>query len=98
MANFMVEISLPKVMDMEFRNVIPYQRSMINNLIKKGIIVNYSLSLDRGNLWVVVAARSLSEVKNIIGSFPIINFITFTVYELLFHEGSYNPVPHLWLN
>jgi hypothetical protein len=94
----MVEISLPKIMDLEFGNLIPYQRSMIHNLIKKGIIVNYSLSLDRGKLWVVVAARSISEVKNIVGSFPIINYITYTVNELLFHEGSYNPVPHFWLN
>jgi hypothetical protein len=94
----MVEISLPKVMDPEFINLIPFQRSVINSMIKKGIIVNYSLSLDRGKLWVVLTAQSVTEVKSIIGSFPIFSFISFTVNELLFHEGSFNAVPHFWLN
>jgi hypothetical protein len=98
MGNYMVEISLPEELGPEFINLIPLQRALINNLLKKGVIVNYSLSLDRGKLWVVVAARSVPQVKTIIGSFPIIGFIKYSVHELLFHEGTLNAVPHLWLN
>jgi hypothetical protein len=98
MENYMVEIDLPKVMSEEFKSLIPFQRLFINGMMKKGIIVNYSLSLDRGKLWVVMAANSIHEVKNHVGTFPIYCYISYKVYELLFHEGSFNAVPHLWLN
>jgi hypothetical protein len=98
MENFMVEISLPKVMDDEFLKLIPLQRTFINKMMKRGIIVNYSLSLDRGKLWVVFAANSVFEVKKMIGSFPIFGYIHFNIHELLFHESSSNAVPHVWLN
>jgi hypothetical protein len=98
MENYMVIIDLPKVFSPEFITLIPSQRQHINRLLKKGDVVNYSLSYDRKRLWVVVAAFSEKEVHNVIHGFPIRNYIGYTVIPLLFNETSLNSVPHLWLN
>jgi hypothetical protein len=98
MENYMIDIDLPPFFDEDFVKLIPHQRKFVDNMVKKGVIVNYSLSLDRSKLWLVVSAKNVHDVKNIIGSFPIFNFIKFKIYDLLFHETSFNTVPHLWLN
>jgi hypothetical protein len=97
MSSYMVDIELPNVMNDEFIELIPQQRATIDRLMKKGLILNYSLSFDRTRLWVIVSADSIIAVKNIIGSFPILNFIKFKIYNLLFHEAN-SQVPQFWLN
>ena len=97
MSYFMIEIELPKRITPEFLELIPHQRKFIDRMMKKGIIISYSLSFDRSKLWVVVLANSLTETKNFIGSFPIFCFIQFKINNLLFHEAN-NHVPQFWLN
>lgn len=98
MGNYMIDISLPETYDPEFMELIPKQRAFTYIMMKKGVIINYSLSVDRKKLWVIIAAESKREVKNILGSFPIFNYIRFTIHNLLFHESREIAVPHFWLN
>jgi len=93
----MIEINLPETLNPEFIELIPSQRKFIDKMMKKGVIINYSLSFDRSKLWVVVLSNSITEVKNLIGSFPIFCFIKFRISNLLFHEAN-NQVPQFWLN
>lgn len=97
MSYFMIDIELPKTITPEFVELIPHQRKFIDRMMKKGMIISYSLSFDRSKLWVVVLANSPTEVNNIIGSFPIFCFIKFKVNNLLFHEAN-SQVPQFWLN
>ncbi|MBN1599093.1 MAG: hypothetical protein JW894_12435 [Bacteroidales bacterium] len=98
LGNYMVEVELPVHFDEDFISLIPYQRAYISKMMKKGNISSYSLSLDRSLLWVVVAAESIQDVKNIIGSFPIFNYITFKIHPLMFNEIKSESAPHFWLN
>ena len=93
----MIEITLPDTMTSEFIELIPSQRKFIDKMMKKGVIISYSLSFDRSKLWVVVLSNSISEVRNLVGSFPIFCYIKFKINNLLFHEAN-SQVPQFWLN
>lgn len=98
MKSFMVDIDLPEVLSKEFIQLIPKQRAFITRMMGEGVISNYSLSYDRRKLWVVVNADSPFDVKNIIGSFPIFNHITFKINNLMFHETNLTSIPQMGLN
>ena len=98
MKTFLVDIDLPQNLTPEFMQLIPMQRKFISRMMKEGVVNSYSLSDKRDKLWVVIKADTLFDVKNIVGSFPIFNFIRFTIHSLLYHETSYLSTPQLWLN
>lgn len=94
----MVDINLPEDMDMGFWEQIPSQRITVNKMMKKGIISDYSLSMDRQKLWVIINGESRKEIHRIVNSFPIRKYITYSVHSLLFHERNNISVPQFWLN
>lgn len=94
---FMIDIDLPKTISPELIELIPHQRRFVDKMMKKGVIISYSLSIDRTKLWIIVLANSINEVKSLIGSFPIFCFIDFKINNLLFHETN-TRVPQFWLN
>ena len=97
MNDYMVDIELPEKMEYDFIQLIPKQRAFVARMLEKGIIRNYSLSSDRSRLWIVMEVDSPEEVKNVIRSFPIYQFIKYKIHNLLFHEANIN-IPQLWLN
>jgi muconolactone delta-isomerase len=98
MNSFMIDIDLPNVLEGNFMELVPFQRATINKMMKRGIILNYSLSSDRRKLWVVMNADSVKEIRIILATFPIYNYIRFKIYNLLFHESNSISIPQLWLN
>jgi muconolactone delta-isomerase len=98
MESYMIDIELPEILDEDFFKQIPHQKDYIKRMMKKGSISTYSFSSVIGKLWVIVHAESLMEVKQIVHSFPIFNYMRFKIYPLLFHETNDAVIPHLWLN
>ena len=98
MKNYMIDIELPEIVGEEFFQLIPDQRAYVNRMMREGIIKNYSLSIDRKKLWVVINAISLAEARHIIARFPIFYFIKYTIHDLLIHDSSDATIPQLWLN
>ena len=98
MNSYMVDIDLPHSLSSEFIQLIPKQRVFVKRMMNKGIISNYSLSYDRRKLWVVINTTTISEVKNIMASFPIFNHIKYKINNLLFHESNFTSIPQMWLN
>ena len=47
MSQYMVEFDLPPVMDEAFANRIPAQRLKVEELMERGFLLSYSLSVDR---------------------------------------------------
>ena len=96
--SYMADISLPETLSNEFIALIPKQRAFVKKMMNEGVISNYSLSSDRKKLWVIINAATRFDAHNIIGSFPISNYIRYTINNLLFHETNVAFVPHMWLN
>lgn len=89
---------LPGFMDKDFIELIPKQREMVNRLFDKGTITGYSLTADRSKLWVSVSAQSITEAEKIVRDFPIIEYITYHVHELMLHESAMVLIPSISLN
>jgi muconolactone delta-isomerase len=98
MKQFMAYIKLPDVMTEEFISLIPKQRAKINSLMRKGIIISYTLSSDRSQLWVVLDAESEINVLEVLAGFPLIRFMKPEIHELMFHNSVFVNIPTVSLN
>ena len=98
MKQFMINIKLPDVKTEEFNSLIPQQRAMVNSMMRKGIIISYSLSFDRRQLWIVMDAKSEINVIEVLAELPLMRFMKPEIIELLFHNNIYINVPNLSLN
>lgn len=99
MTSFMIEIDLPENITEEFEQRVPHQRFMINKLMEKGTILSYSLSADRGKLWIAAIADSKSQVRNMISNMPLSDyFVEYMIHDLMFSETSPASIPQPSLN
>ncbi len=98
MNTYMIDIKLPEEMTEEFLSLIPKQRACVDKLMDVGKILQYSLSYNRSQLWVIMIAASKKSVKDIILTFPLIKFMQPTITELAFHNSVSNDLPKLIMN
>ncbi len=89
MAQFIVDIQIPMNPDQEFFELIPLQRNHIDKLLEQGVIMSYSLSLDRLRLWVTMNAHTEREAIEILSTFPMFKYFEPTIYPLMFHNTSW---------
>lgn len=85
---YMVEFELPEEFTEEFMALIPKQRYVINQMMVEGVIQNYSLSLDRSKLWVVMSAETEFDVMEEMARMPLIDYMVPEVSQLMFHNSS----------
>jgi muconolactone delta-isomerase len=88
MAQFMVDIQLPPDPSAEFFALIPLQRAHIDKLIEEGVILGYSLSIDRLRLWIALNAGNEGDAVDILAAFPMFKFFEPTIHPLMFHNNS----------
>ena len=98
MNQFMVEMNLPEHIDDEFIGLIPSHRAHINRLLARGIVLSYSLSLDRKKIWTVITGRNEAEIERILQNFPIINWLSYDIHELAFNNNMTQILPKFSLN
>jgi len=91
---FMVAFELPKKLDRDFVSLIPAQRTVINKLMKEGVVTSYALSLENSKLWVVMIAETELEVVQLISGFPIMNKFECNISKLAFHNNANRLVPN----
>jgi muconolactone delta-isomerase len=88
MAQHMIEISLPADPDEEFFALVPHQRVHIDKLLEQGVVMGYSLSLDRSRLWIALNARNVQHATEILSAFPMFRYFEVTIHPLMFHNTS----------
>jgi len=94
----MIEFDLPQEMTEEFLMKIPAQRAKVDELMERGTILSYSLSMDRQKLWCVMKAKTELDVLCIIEEFPLIDYMEPTISELMFNNVVSVRVPLFSLN
>lgn len=93
----MVEIALAD-MDEAFMEKVPEQRAKINEMMEQGRILSYSLAADRSKLWCIVSADSELAVLEALAEFPLIDYMTPDIIELMFSNVVSLRVPMFSLN
>ena len=98
MNQFMVEVTLPESLTQEFMMLIPSQREYIDDMFNRGVISGYTLAMDRSKLWVTFVAKNVREVREVMDSFPIADYIEYLVHELAFNNSASAIIPEISLN
>lgn len=98
MNTYMVIIQLPKQLTDEFLSLVPMQRECINELMNEGKILQYSLAIDRSNLWLTISAHSKAQAVDIVSSFPLIGYMKPHFIELALYNSISTELPKLIMN
>jgi len=88
MAQYMIDISLPTDPNTEYFALIPLQRAHIEKLLEQGVVMGYSLSIDRSKLWIVMNAPNEREALEVLSAFPLFKYFQPKIYPLMFHNTS----------
>jgi len=89
MTQFMIDISLPAEPNAEFFALIPLQRAHVDKLMERGVLLAYSLSLDRSRLWMILNASDEAEAEELLSKFPMKRYFEATIHPLMFHNSSH---------
>lgn len=98
MTEFMVDIDLYDADTDAFMQLIPRQRAMVNAMMFEGKIVQYSLSMDRSKLWMIIVARNEEQVADYLNEFPIIDYMSFRIQPLMFSNSAHQTFSQISLN
>ncbi len=95
---FLVHISLPDTFTKELYDMIPRQKELLNELLEKRIVLNYSLDMVRKNMWVFFEVKDREELGTILSSFPAIRNIKVNIHEMAFYDVAPLPMPDPIMN
>ncbi len=98
MYQFMIDITLPSVITREFIALVPKQRAQVDRLLSERRLVSFSLALDRSKCWATMLAESEAEVRAVLSSFPLREFMKVKIHQLQFVENAPSLVAHISLN
>ncbi len=93
-----MHILLPDVFTLEFYELIPRQRKVINKMLERRIILNYSLDMERKNVWAIFEVKNEDELIRELNTFPIIDEVSYQVHELAFYNTAPVNLPDVILN
>lgn len=86
-------------MDEAFMTFVPPHRVYINNLIEKGIIDQYIVSMESQRLWITLSAEDKSEVSRRLKKSPLYKYWDqIEIDELFVIDGQHYRLPALQMN
>ena len=92
------QVTIRFEMDDEFSALIPSHRVYINDLIEKGTIDQYVVSMESQRVWITFSAETKEEVEEYLSRSPIYKYWTVEVDELFLIDGQHYRLPALQLN
>lgn len=98
MPEFMIDVNLHDVNTDEFLQLIPSQRTIVNDMMFEGKISSYCVSADRSKLWITMVAKNEEEIIDYLAKFPLIDFMDCEISALLFYNSAFQTFSHISLN
>jgi hypothetical protein len=98
MNEYMITIKFLSFFSGEFISLVPDHRELVNNLMEKGIITGYSLSINRQVLWITLYAESREDAEKVLKTMPLFKYMNFEISELMFHNSSIHASTRFSLN
>lgn len=92
------QVTIHFEMDDEFMSFVPPHRVYINNLIEKGVIDYYSVSMETQRCWIIINAGSKKEVHKYLAESPLKKYWTIEVDELFVYDSQNYRLPAVQLN
>jgi hypothetical protein len=82
-------------MNDDFMQAVPDHRNYINQLINKGVIENYAVSLETQRSWITLNGESREDIEKILEKSPLYKFWEYEVDELFVLDGQHYRLPEL---
>ncbi len=98
MFQFMVEFTMPPVLNDKFTSTIPAQRAKINQMFGTGKIVSYAVSLENMKVWAVFNAETEGEANELAKELPLTKYMNYKVNALTFMNILTARVPSFSVN
>lgn len=95
---YMIEIHLPEVLTRELLSLVPDQMSFVNRSFREGRLLGYTLSLEKGKLWVIVSAQSEVDVIALLSEMPISPHVEADITPITFHQTVSALAPQFSVN
>ena len=92
------QVTIHFEMDDEFMTVVPAHRIYINNLIDKGTIEYYAVSMETQRCWMIINEVSKKAVQKILADSPLYKYWIVEVDELFVYDAQSYRLPALQLN
>lgn len=97
MKYFQVSIYLTDNLDEQFWELIPQHREMISEFMLDEKVITYSINIERSKGWMTISSDSVKDVRALLHSLPIIDYMTYEIDELFIFDST-NTQPQLILN
>jgi len=78
--------------------LVPEHRSFINDLIEKGVIDHYVVTMESQRVWITINAKGKREVKKILSKSPLFKYWKMEIEELFVIDGQHYRLPAVQLN
>ncbi len=92
------QVTIQFEMDDDFMSLIPSHRVYIDNLIEKGVIDYYLVSMETQRVWITFTAEDREDVENYLSQSPIHKYWTYEIDELFLFDGQHYRLPAVQLN
>ena len=92
------QVTLHFEMDEEFMNLVPPHRAYVNELIDKGVIDYYTVSMETQRCWIIINALTKKEVTKYLQKSPLHKYWTVEIDELFLYDAQNYRLPALQLN
>ena len=95
---FMVDFTLPQNLSLEFKEMIPYQRMVVERFFDEGKLRTYAQSFETSKLWAIFNANSEVEVMNMLADLPLTTFMKVNINMLSTFSTAENYMPQFSMN
>lgn len=92
------QVTIQFNMDDEFMSLVPPHRQYISSLFTKKVIDYYSVSMETQRCWIIMNAKSKTQVKQYLEKSPLSRFWTYEIDELFVYDSQLYRLPELALN
>ena len=92
------QVTIQFEMDNDFMSFVPPHRVYINDLIDKGVVEYYTVSMETQRCWMLINALSKKEVTNYLQNSPLRKYWTIEIDELFVYDAQSYRLPALQLN
>jgi muconolactone delta-isomerase len=92
------QVTIKFQVDDEFMTHLPAHRLVINDLIEKGIVDHYVVSMQSLSAWITFTADSREQIKNFLARSPLSRYWTYEIDELFVIDGYQYRLPAVQLN
>ena len=92
------QVSINFFMDDGFMDLIPAHRTLVDRLIRQGVIDSYVVTMESLRAWITFTEASKKAVERHLRESPLFRYWSYEIEEVFVVDGPYYRLPALQLN